>query len=87
MNAALLQPLPYQNPERLVRIYTDAAPNKLSLSVADYLALEAQQTHFDAVAGYTGRVMAFSNGTTAERLTGREVTWSVLSIARDHAAQ
>ncbi len=38
IDAALLRPLPYAHPERLVRIYTDAPPFKWRFSVADYLA-------------------------------------------------
>src|SRR5215208_3029363 len=34
INAALLQPLPYADSDRLVRIYTDSPPNKFRLSVA-----------------------------------------------------
>jgi predicted permease len=78
--AVLLRPLPYAEPGRLVRIYTDAPPNRFSLSVADYLALQAQQTRFEQVAGFTGRGMAFSDGTVAERLNGRVVTWNYFSL-------
>ncbi|MCI0345393.1 MAG: ABC transporter permease, partial [Chloroflexi bacterium] len=78
--AALLRPLPYADPGRLVRIYTDAPPNRFPFSVADYLALQAQQTHFEQIAGYTSRSMAFSDGTIAERLTGREVSWTYFSL-------
>jgi putative ABC transport system permease protein len=80
VDAALLQPLPYKDPGRLVRIYTDAPPNRFPFSVADYLALDAQQTRFGQIAGYRGRVMAFSDGTVAERLTGREVTWTYFQL-------
>jgi predicted permease len=80
VNAALLQPLPYKDPERLVRIYTDAPPNMYPFSVADYHAFEAQQTQFETIAGYRGRAMAFSNGAIAERLTGREVTWTYFRL-------
>jgi putative ABC transport system permease protein len=74
IDAALLQPLPYPNPERLVRIYTDSAPNRFPFSVADYLALTAEQTQFDRIAAYTTRPMVFSDGNTAERLRGRVVS-------------
>jgi putative ABC transport system permease protein len=76
VNAALLQPLPYANPGQLVRIYTDAPPNKFPFSVADYLALEAQQTRFERIAAYVNRPMAFSDGGSAERLRGKMVSWT-----------
>jgi len=78
--AALLRQLPYERPDQLVRIYTDAPPNKFRFSVVDYLALQAEQTHFAQVAGYTGRQMAYSDGAVAERINGKEVTWTYFSL-------
>src|SRR5437867_2377608 len=80
VDAALLRSLPYADPARLVRIYTDAPPNKFPLSVADYLALSSQQTRFEHVAGYTGRPMAFTDGSVAERLKGKAVSWTYFSV-------
>src|SRR5713101_1459076 len=80
VHAALLRPLPYADPDRLVRIYTDAPPNKFPFSVADYLALQAQQTRFERIAGYTGRAMSFSDVVVAERLRGRVVTATYFSL-------
>src|SRR5262249_23850376 len=80
VNAALLRPLPYANAERLLRIYTDSPPNRFRFSVADYLALTAQQTTFEQIAGYTGRAMAFSDGTVAERLSGKDVSWTYFTL-------
>jgi putative ABC transport system permease protein len=80
IDAALLRPLPYANADRLVRIYTDAPPNQFPFSVADYLALQAQQTKFEQVAAYTGRQMSFTDGTTAELLPGRAVSWTYFSV-------
>lgn len=80
IDAALLRPLPYADPARLVRIYTDTPPYKFRFSVADYLALDAEQTQFEQIAAYTERAMAFTDGAVAERLRGREVSWTYFSL-------
>ena len=85
VNAALLRPLPYADPDRLVRIYTDSPPFRFRFSVADYLALEAQQTQFEQIAAYTDRAMTFSDGEVAERLRGRVVSWTYFAAARHPA--
>jgi len=76
LDAALLRPLPYTQPGQLVRIFTDSPPYRFRFSVADYLALEAQQTSFTRVAAYADRQMTYTDGTVAERLHGRQVSWT-----------
>ena len=80
VNASLLRPLPYRDAGDLVRIYTDSPPNRWPFSVADYLALQHQQTVFARVAGYVDRPVAFTDGRTAERLLGRGVTWTYFGL-------
>ena len=80
VDAALLRPLPYAAPGELVRIYTDAPPFRFRFSQADYLALDAQQTTFSQIAGYTERAAAFTDGQVAERLRGRVVSWSYFDL-------
>jgi predicted permease len=79
-HTTLLRPLPYADPDGLVRIYTDAPPNRFRFSVADWLALEEQQTQFAALAAYTNRSMAWSDGSTAERVMGRGVSSGYFSL-------
>ena len=80
IDAALLRPLPYNDPGNLVRIYTDAPPNRWGLSVADYQAMSAQQTTFKDIAAYQSVTRAFTRGDVAERITGRVVTWNYFSL-------
>lgn len=76
IDVAFLRPLPYADAARLMWIYTDAPPFQWRFSVADYLALEAQQTQFENVAGFTNRTMTFTDGGAADLLQGRVVSWS-----------
>ena len=80
VDAALLRPLPYADPDRLVRLYTDTPPFKFRFSLADYFALRDQQTHFEKIAAYTDRAMSYSGGDNAELLRGRIVSWSYFSL-------
>jgi putative ABC transport system permease protein len=92
IDVAFLRPLPYQDSDRLVWIYTDAPPFEWRFSAADYLALDTQQSQFERVAAFTGRTMTFNEGTAAHLLLGREVSWTyfrtlgiVPALGRDFA--
>ncbi len=87
VHAVLVSPLPYPDPDRLVRIYTDSPPHRFQLSVADYLALDEQQTSFSEVAGYTWSNMAFHRGEVAERVSGKLVSGRYFTLLGIHPAQ
>lgn len=80
VNAALLRPLPYAEPDRLVRIYTDTPPFRFNFSVADYLALRDQQTQFEQIAGFRNRTMSFSDGERADLIRVRMVSWTYFAL-------
>jgi len=70
VDALYLSPMPYPDADRVVRIYTDAPPNRFPLSVVDFQALEAQQSSFEHVAAYrtTSRALAGPDGVELMRL-------------------
>jgi putative ABC transport system permease protein len=80
VDAALLRPLPYAHPERLVRIYTDAPPFKWRFSAADYLAFREQQTQFQESATYTDRSVIHSDGVSSDVLNARVVAWPFFRV-------
>jgi putative ABC transport system permease protein len=80
INAVLLRPLPYPDPGQLVRIYTDSPPNRWPFSVADYRALDEQQTSFSQIAGYNQTTLTLNRGAVADRVRGKSVTWTYFPL-------
>jgi len=80
VDAALLRPLPYASPDRLVRIFTDAPPFKWRFSAADYLAFREQQTQFEQTATFTDRSAVYSDGRSSEVVSARVVSPGFFSV-------
>ena len=80
INAVLLSPLPYPDSGRLVWIHTSSPPHEWPFSVADYRALDEQQTSFSQIAGYDQTTLTLNRGTVAERVRGKAVTWTYFPI-------
>jgi predicted permease len=79
-----LRPLPYAGAERLTWIYTHSPPYRFNFSVADFQALEEQQTSFERVAAFQTLSRTFVAGDVVERLSVWETTtafFDVLGVA------
>lgn len=72
VNAVLVRPLPYPQPEQLQRISLQNPRNRFNLSIADFLALRDSPKGFAAIAGYTRRGSTFYRQTFTMTLTGDE---------------
>ncbi|HEX6182748.1 MAG TPA: ABC transporter permease [Pyrinomonadaceae bacterium] len=75
VNAALLKPLPYHDPDRLVRIseYHEKVPG-MSVSYPNFLDWREQQTSFEAMAATQPGSYNLSGVGEAERLAGSNVS-------------
>ena len=69
VNGLMLRPLPYPNQERLVWVdeRTAAAPDGMSVSLADFADWQARQHVFDALAAFTRSELTFAGGEQATK--------------------
>jgi predicted permease len=77
VNATLLRPLPYAEPDRLVQVWEterERPANRRELSYPDYLDVRERARDLAAVAGYNARGVTLSEGGTAERTLAVLVT-------------
>src|SRR5262245_42165377 len=79
VKAVILQPLPYQAPDRLIRVVTDMRNrqvNDFPIAPADFADVRERITTFESVAGFsTGRqVVTFSGETEPEQIRVGQAT-------------
>jgi len=88
VNAVLLRPLPYQDPDRLMQIW-HVPPAKsfpgmttFSVSPANFLDWQRQNTSFEDIAAYGGDILNLGGKDRPESLFGATVTQAFFSILR-----
>src|SRR5690349_9673187 len=80
VNAVLLQPLPYPDPDRVMLITGESVDQRgnanrgIMLSVPKLHAIQEQNRSFENVAGATARRFSFSEGERPEQVSGARVT-------------
>ena len=89
VNAVLLRPLGYQQPERLMMIHEAIPESKVprfGVSPADYIDLTAYQTAFTDIGAYRTRSFELSGTGDPEQVTGVQLSSSVFPILGVNAA-
>jgi putative ABC transport system permease protein len=81
VNAVLLQPLPYDGPDRIVRISETLGGGPGNASAGHYHDWREQSRSFDAVAAAQGRSFTFTDGEPT-RIPGAQVTPSFFQVLR-----
>src|SRR5262245_47040486 len=81
VNAVMLRPLPYRDPDQLVHAYRMQPPVERSpVSVPAYLDFAAQQQVFGSFAAHYGETFNLTDDQEAERVIGRRVTQSFFAL-------
>ena len=81
VNAALLRPLPYADPDKLVRLSEDS-PNvpQMSISYPNFLDWRAQNKVFSGIAAMQFRSLNLTGKDDPERLAGRAVSAELFDV-------
>ena len=81
VNAVVLRPLPYREPDRLVHVYRMQPPVERSpVSTPAYLDFETQQQVFESFAAHYGETFNLTEVEQSERVIGRRVTASFFTL-------
>jgi putative ABC transport system permease protein len=85
VNAVLLRPLPFDEPERLVAVWTPHPKRGIARgasSYPDFADYRDQSASFEALAAFRERDYTLAIGDSAERLEGARVSWPFFSMLR-----
>ncbi len=83
VNGVLLRPLPYPEPDALVRVH-EVVPQygRFSVAPASFLDWRSQNSVFEAIAAYSGSSGTFAWEDGPERVTGASVSWDLFPLLR-----
>jgi predicted permease len=81
VDAAVLRPLPYAEPDRLVSLWEiNAEGNRGSVSAANLVDYNRENTSFDGLAGYSGVSSSLTRFGPPEQIFGVAVTWNNFAV-------
>jgi putative ABC transport system permease protein len=80
VNAVLLKPLPYPNPDQLVSIYQVFQGDKAQLDYPDYIDFRANQRTFDSLTAYYNDDFTMTGQGEPERITGIYASGSLFKV-------
>jgi putative ABC transport system permease protein len=83
VNGVLLRPLPYPEPDALVRVH-EIVPQygRFSVAPANFLDWRKQSTSFERIAAYGGTSGTFTWGDGPERVQGANVSWDLFDLLK-----
>jgi putative ABC transport system permease protein len=81
VNAVLLQPLPYRQPDQLVMLWEqDRKGGDNFVSPADFRDWREQNRSFDRVAAFLHTTFTITGGDRPERIAGELVSWDLMQL-------
>jgi putative ABC transport system permease protein len=83
IDGVLLKPLPFQDPERVVRITNVRGGNRMVSSVPDFIDWRAQTKSFSSMAPFDNQALNLTGGADPERVSAARVGapfWSLLGV-------
>ena len=81
VNAVLLRPLPYKDPDRLVHVHRMQAPIKRGpISRPDFFEWRDKQEVFSDIGAYHWQTLNLTGGDQAERINGARVTGNFFAL-------
>jgi putative ABC transport system permease protein len=83
VNGVLLRPLPYPEPDALVRVF-EIVPQygRFSVAPASFLDWRQQNTVFERIATYNSTSATFTDTSGPERITGATVSWDLFDLLK-----
>ena len=81
VNGILIRPLPYHEPNRLVRLFTSfASEERYAISQPEFMDYRGLEQVFENAAAFTGTTLTLTGDGEPERLTGMAVTRDLLPV-------